>query len=111
MNLFDGLQAAAHSVVNNTMGYPAIWMPSTSGVLQTATVLFKDPSETAKILDTPYSPNNYLMEYKQGDFETLKILVDSNSEEKVSINGNEYGVMAVKSMSDGKTYYAELQRL
>ncbi|MBO9674421.1 MAG: hypothetical protein J7577_13315 [Sphingobacteriaceae bacterium] len=113
MNLFDGLQAAAHSIVNTTFGYVASWMPSSNsgGILQLANILFKDATETAKILDVPYSPKNCMMEYKQGDFLDLKPAVDSNSEEIVTINGLEYGVMRVTSKYDGKTYYAELQQL
>lgn len=110
-NLFDSLQDTAFGIVTNTMGYSASWTPSSSAELITGPILFKNATETAKILDVPYNPKRCLMEYHVGVFNQLKPLVDVGSEETVSINGIDYGVMQVTSKYDGKTFYAELQIL
>jgi hypothetical protein len=110
MNLFDSLQESAFSIVTNTMGYTASWQLSI-GEAKLARVLFKDATETAKILDQVYSPKNCMIEYKQGDFPGLKEAADSGSEEMITINGLQYGVLEVNSEFDGKTLLAYLTKL
>lgn len=111
MNLFDSIQDTAFHIVTNTFGESASWMPSNGGIIITGSILFKDATETAKILDKPYSPTNCMMEYHKGDFDGLFELTGSGSDELVTINTLEYGVLKVTSKWDGKTYFAELQQL
>ena len=111
MNLFDGIQDALFNIVSNTFGDVAIWMPSTGSITITGAVLFKDATETAKILDQPYSPKNCMVEYKNGDFNQLFELAALGSEEIISINGQQYGVLKVTSKFDGKTFTAAIQLL
>jgi len=110
VNLFDGLQDTMLNVVTNTMGYLSTWQPSI-GQLQTATVLYKDASQTAKILDQEYDPRNCMIEYKSFDFVGLRDLVDAGNEIRITVNGLEYGVMKITSKYDGKTMIAQLIRL
>jgi hypothetical protein len=74
-------------------------------------VLFKDATETAKILDQPYSPKNCMIEYKKGDFNGLYQAAAVGSEETININLIDYAVLKVTSKWDGKTMIAELQQL
>lgn len=110
MNIFDGLQDSVFRVVTNTMGYTVSWQPST-GQVQSAIVLFSDATQTAKILDVPYSPKNCLIEYKRGDLNGLKEAADAGREEIISMNGSDYGVLEVSSKFDGKTMVAHLTLL
>lgn len=110
MNLFDGLQDTAFNVVTTSMGYPASWQPPT-GELQTANVLYKDPSQTARLLDQEYDAENCMIEYKRSEFIGLKSLVDSKAEPTILVNGIEYGVMEVNPKFDGNTMIANLKRL
>jgi hypothetical protein len=111
MNLFDDLQQNAFGIVVNTMGYPASWTPSAGGELQTATVLFNDASQTAKLLDVEYDPQRAMIEYYKGFFTGLKASVDAKNDEIIIVNGIPYGVNEIRAKYDGKTYFAHLQLL
>lgn len=108
-NLFDGLQKSTFAVVTNTMGYSASWTPGAGGAAQTATVLFKDASETAKLLQIEYDPNRAMMEYYNTDFIGLKASVNAKNDEIVIVNGISYGVNEIRAEFDGKTIVAQLQ--
>lgn len=109
MNLFDGVQQNAFAIVTNTMGYSASWTPAAGGAVQTAIVLFKDASETAKLLQIEYDPRRAMMEYFITDFVGLKESVNIKTDEFVTVNGIRYGVNEVKADFDGKTIVAQLQ--
>lgn len=109
-NLFDGLQDTMFNTVTKTFGYQATWQPS-SGDLQLADVLYKDATQTAKLLDQEYDPRNCMIEYKESDFVGLKSLVDASHEIKIKVNELDYGVMKITSKYDGKTMIALLVRL
>lgn len=111
MNLFDSIQDSAFNVVVNTFGGAASWLPSNSPDLVEGGILFKDATETAKLLEQPYNPKNCMMEFKKGDFPGLFELTAIGSEEIVKINTVNYGVLKVTSKWDGKTFFAELQQL
>lgn len=111
-NLFDNLQKTVFKKVQKTMGYPATWQPSAGGLTVSATVLFKDATKRAKLLNADYEPNKVLIEFQQGDFDALVELVrNTNAEEIVVVNGVQYGVLQITSVYDGKSYYAELEDL
>lgn len=109
MNLFDGLQDMAHNIVQNTMGYPASWTPSTGGPEQTATVLFNKPTQKAEISDEDYLDVSTKMEYLEGDFVGLEDNVSSNRTEIVTIAGIEYACYKVERKFDGKSIIISLQ--
>lgn len=111
MGLFDHFQRTAVNVVSKTMGDNSIWQPLAGGEPQSANVLFKDATQTAKLLDQPFDPKLHLAEYQEGDFVGLFEAVDSGSEEKITVNGKNYGVLEVTSKFDGKTYIAALTLL
>lgn len=111
MGLFDHLQHTAFKVVSQTMGYSASWQPLAGGALKTAVVLFKDATQTAKLLDQPFDPKLHLAEYQQGDFSGLFEAVNNGAEEQIKVNGINYGVLDVTSKFDGKTYIATLALL
>lgn len=108
-NLFDSIQDTAFGIVSNTMGYNATWVPSNNAPAQNARILFKDASQTAKLLQIEYDPARAIIEYKIGDFTGLKELVDSKSDEMITVSGITYGVNAIEAKYDGKTFYAHLQ--
>lgn len=113
MNAFDAYQEAAFDVVSNTMGYDASWTPSAGGPTQTCKALLKNPTEAQAFQPVghelpEYNPHHWMMEYRQGNFEGLKVAVDSNEVEEVTVNGQTFNVSAVYTKFDGKTYYAIL---
>lgn len=109
-NIFDALQDAAFNIVTNTMGYTASWTPSSGNPL-IANVLFKDATQSAKLLDQIFDPKFCIAEYKYGDFTGLKEAADRGNEEIIIINGITYGVLKVESDYDGKTLKAHLKLL
>lgn len=108
-NLFDGLQATTFDVVTATMGYTATWQPSDGGPLQTARVLYRNPTENQKLADQLYDPYRYTMEYKQGHFAGLKERADGQYTEQVAIGSINYYVRKVEGKFDGKTMVATLE--
>jgi hypothetical protein len=109
-NLFDSIQASVFSVVSGTMGYTASWVPSNNAPEQTARILFKDASETSKVLQMEYDPQRAIMEYYRGSFEGLKSAVDGRDDEYISVSGIKYVVDDIEVKSDGKTFFAHLRK-
>lgn len=109
MNLFDGMQKTAFAVVATTMGYQAVWTTSAGGLQQTATVLFKDASQTAKLLEIEYDPQRAMIEYFDTDLTGLKAAVDAKTDEFIFVNGVQYGINEIRAKWDGKTMHAHLQ--
>ena len=109
-NFFDGIQKQAFTIVSNTMGYNAVWVPSNSEVSQTARILFKDATETAKLLQIEYDPERAIMEYYVGSFTGLKPLVDAKSDEYLTISTIQYLVDDIEVKEDGKTFLAHIRK-
>lgn len=109
MNIFDDLQNMMFDVVSDTMGYDAVWI--TASPQKTARVLLKEPTEQYDLNGVPYSPFNYMMEYRRGEFDGLIDNVRHNSDERLLINGSEYYVRTIQAAYDGKTYRALLEKL
>lgn len=113
-NIFDNLQAGMFDVVTNTMGYDATWTPSAGGSQQTARVLLKKPTEKRSYENETidFEPNAYMVEYKEGDFPTLKSIVDAigsaTSAEVMNVDGIDYYVKSLPQKWDGKTNVAKL---
>lgn len=110
MGLFDRFKESVNRVVNNTMGTVAVWTPSHGGDVKTATVLFKDPTETQKFLGVEFDNETASFEYLKSDFPGLRESANLKNDEIVHINGLSYGVNAVRVLHDGDIYLAEIQR-
>lgn len=102
MSLFDHFQDNLLDVVFNTMSYPAQWSPLDGSPAQTATVLFKNPTDAVRIQENQdiESPS---MEYKPYDLKGLFESVQKNNTEVITINGNKYYTMRGVKKYDGKT--------
>jgi hypothetical protein len=109
MNLFDGLAKNAFGTVAEVMGYTAIWQPDDGSDIQTARVLFRDPSTAQKVGSVEYMPNQYVMEYRLGDFQGMKELADNNDRPRVTIEGRDYFAVYVEAIADGRTFRATLE--
>lgn len=109
MNIFDDLQDMMFDAVSDTMGYDAVWI--TAIPQKNARVLLKEPNEEYDLNGVRYSPFNYMMEYRLGEFDGLVDNVRQNEDERVSINGTEYYVRTVQAVYDGKTYRALLEKI
>lgn len=109
---FDSMQSNAVDKVNNLYGYPAVWDPSDSSPEQTATVLFKDPTDDKDVSGiAEYNPLHILMEYKISDFIGLRAAANSGKNEVVTIDGTGYWVRQVNAKYDGKTMIAILETI
>lgn len=114
MNIFDSIQSVAFDVVSNTFGYAAKWTPADGSAEKTAQVLYKDATEKLSLSDQDYDIERYKMEYKSGDFQGLKQLIDAaGTNETVSIetqNGIwlDFIVRKIETKYDGKTFIAFL---
>ena len=112
-NLFDSLQNNTFDVAANTMGYPATWLPVAGGPAKTATVLYNDDTEAYELSNMKFDPFAWRMEYRSPFFDGLKISVDSNIDETVTITlpgGNtDFYVRRVDTKFDGKTFTAYLE--
>ena len=103
MNLFDGLQRAAQTVVVITMGYDATWAPLAGGETYAAKVLLNKPTQKEDIADIDYLAIRPHMEYFEGEFPGLLESVRSNNNETVIIEGVSYITFKGEKKFDGKT--------
>ncbi len=118
INQFDRLGAKVFDINSRVMGYPATWNPSDHSSPKSARILYKDPTEVSKLLQLEYNPHNYALEYKLGDFDGLKALVDQKSTEQITITFNNsplsqdhYNVREVHAIQDGKVFLALLEKI
>lgn len=113
-SVFDIMQSTAFQTVQNLYGYDASWTPANGGATYSAKVLFQNPTEIYKLGGlVSFDPYRYEMEWKYNDFPGLKEAVDDRNmtPEKVTIDGNEYHILAVDVLYDGKTFRATLQKI
>jgi len=108
MAIFDRLKNNMFDITLNVMGYDASWTNSQTAEILTAKVHFKYPTPPEDLAGVEYFPQEPYMEFKQGDFEGLKELVDDNSTETVIIDGRSYYVRSVDRKYDGDTLTAVL---
>jgi len=108
---FDGIQDALFETVKSVYGTDASWAPSTGGPALTAKVLFKEPTNEKELAGREYNPIQWIMEYKQGDFDNLFELVRSGTSEMVTIDNQNYYVRTVTALYDGKTLKSLLEKI
>jgi hypothetical protein len=109
MTLFNRYQRPLWKTVETVMGDVATWQPSIGGLLQTATILFNEPSETQERQHFDYEPLRPKMEWRVGQFEGLAEATRAGAVEVVSIRGRTFAVAPAKLKHDGATYEAELE--
>ena len=109
MSLFDSIEKNTYSLVTRLYGDTAIWIPTNGSAQQTAKVLFNNPTKNQKLSDVVYDPRDWQMEYHKEDFIQLKDLVDSGTNQVVTINGISYYVKAVYTKWDGDISMAKLE--
>lgn len=101
---FDRLKNNMFNITTNIMGYSAIWTNSETAQEFTAKVHFKYPTPAEDLAGVEYFPEEPYMEFKQGDFDGLKELVDNNKTETVVIEGRgSFYVRSVNRKYDGDT--------
>lgn len=107
---FQALQTTAFGIVQKVMGFAAVWEPSSGGAPYEARVLFENPTDLQALAGVDYAPQEWKMEYKQGDFPGLFELVRARAtEEVVEIDSIQYVVMDCALKYDGQTYICNIQ--
>lgn len=113
MNLFDNLQDNLTGAIKSTFGYPAVWNPTVGGPAQTATVLYKGPTEKEKLANVDYDTDRVTMEYDHSDFAGLHESVKTNKREPITITVSgqqiDFLVLGIQKLHDGKTFEARLK--
>jgi hypothetical protein len=109
MTLFSRYQKPLWRTVETVMGDVATWQPSAGGALQTATILFNEPSETQERQSFDYEPARPKMEWRVGQFQGLAEATRAGAVEVVTIRGRRFAVAPAKLRYDGATYEAELE--
>lgn len=100
---FDKMQKACFRAAKKTFGYlNASWQKS-GGDPIFCDVLFKDPTETQKLLGVEYEPGTFIMEYLRGDFPGLFEMVRGKQHQIIVIDGNRYTTKFAETTFDGKT--------
>lgn len=105
---FDTMQAAMFKTVQTQFGYDTTWQPLAGGAPYAAKVLFLTPTDIQKLMNVDYMPENWQMEYFEGDLPGLKQSVDTGAVEVVIIDGTAYDVRQVLTDYDGKNFKALL---
>ncbi len=105
---FDGLEAACFNSVLATMGKPAVWTPNGSSIPKTGNVLFNNPTDSRKIAELEFDPDQNRMEYYLGTFDGLKTSVDAGVKEYVTIGVDVWYIGKVTKLYDGYTFVATL---
>jgi len=111
-SLFDRFQNSAFDIVGNVMGQKgASWTPFAGGDAQTATVLYREPTDREKVSALEFGTvPNPTCEYREGFFTGLFESAQERNAEVITINSVEYDVLSVERLSDGKTFKANLQK-
>jgi hypothetical protein len=106
---FDGLEAACFNSVLATMGKPAVWTPNGSVIPKTGNVLFNNPTDSRKMAELDFDPDQNRMEYYIGTFDGLKESVDAGLvKEYVTIGTDVWYISKVTKLYDGWTFIATL---
>lgn len=108
---FDRMAKMAVTSVSNLMGEPAIWHSSQYGPVS-GRVLFKDPTEAVTIGNAEgyeYQPSTATAEYYKDDFVGLKLAVDSEKSEYLTVRGRCYLITSVDRKFDDNVFVAHLE--
>jgi hypothetical protein len=113
MSLFDTAKLRLHDLTAGIFGETAAWTPSEGGVEETAMVNFNAPDKAFSIgsldpIEWEFTALDTWMEYRVGQFPTLKSAVDRKLPEQVRIKNTDYHVRKVVRTFDGDTFKAQL---
>lgn len=116
-NLFDGLQDKLFDTVKAVFGYTATWTPSVGGAERTTSVLFREPTEEEKVINESYSPNDYYLEFRDGDefgadlFNAYRDGLSETVTISIRDTSRNFAIMAITSAFDGRTFKAKIEEL
>jgi len=111
-SIFSNIQKTVFATTETVFGYLATWEPSIGGDAVTERVLLQNPTEQMTTAGVDYDPDAWRMEFGQNQFVGLKQLADSRAtNEKITIEGNEFLVAKVFTKFDGNTLVAILSPL
>ena len=108
-NLFDTLKRNMYTITTTVMGYAAVWVNSDTMQEYSARVHYKYPTPAEDLAGIEYFPTAPMMEFKAGDFDGLKALVDAGNNETVTIT--DIGIFYVRDANlkyDGETIVCQL---
>lgn len=110
-SLFDSIQNTAFDVVTSVFGEKlATWSPAAGGAVQTATVLYRDPTDREKVSGVEFGTvPTPVCEYRKPFLNGLFESAQERNAEVITINSIQYDVLSVEKLADGKTYKASLQ--
>lgn len=110
-SIFDTLRDLTFEHTKKVFGYEASWIARDGSESYVGLVHFKNPTEEVRLQAVEYDENDWIMEYKEGDFPTLFGLVEKQNDppEKVIIDSKEYYVTNVIKVFDGGTFKANLK--
>jgi hypothetical protein len=103
-NFFDTAKLNMFDITTKVMGYDAVWINSETLREYSAKVHYKHATPSEDLAGVAYFPTAPLMEFRAGDFEGLKALVDAGGIETVNIDG--IGVFYIRDANrkyDGDT--------
>lgn len=109
-NLFDNLQDRCFDTSAKVFGYDAVWV-RTEDPAVTGRVLFRKPTEREILMGSAagYQPRDYMMEFKEGDFDGLWEVLREGGWERIDVNGVSYYARFADAHYDGKTYKVKLE--
>lgn len=116
-NLFDGLQDKLFDTVKTVFGYVATWTPSVGGAERTTSVLFREPTDEEKVINETYNPNDYYLEFREGDSFSSDLFNASRQGlyETVTIDirgtSRNFAIMSITSAFDGRTFKARIEEI
>ena len=110
-SFFDNLRDLTFDTTKDVFGYTCSWESRDLEATYEGKVHFKNPTDELRMQAVEYNPDDWQMEYKEGDFVGLKERVQRHDDnpEIVTIDSNKYYVMSVIMVSDGGTYRANLK--
>lgn len=104
-NSFDSMKRSLFDLTTATFGYSASW-----GLIE-GKIHYRHPNENESLtMGIAFSPTDYFMEYKGGDFPGLYEAVRNGQDIVILIEGQPHLAMSVRSVSDGDTYQVHLEK-
>ena len=108
-NIFDTAKLNMFDITTTVMGYDAVWVNSDTAQEYSARVHYKHATPSEDLDGVAYFPTAPMMEFKAGDFDGLKALVDAGSVETVTIDGiGAFYIRDANRKYDGDTIFCML---
>ena len=65
---FDIIRDTTFDITRKVFGYECSWTANSGGASFTGLVHFKNPTEEVRLVGVEYNENDWVMEYREGDF-------------------------------------------